>query len=223
MYIGICDDNKKDMLDIKNIISKTLFDIEDINFVQYSTGQEVIDDIEKDTFQCDLLYLDIFMNPVDGMAVAEYIRENDIDVDIIFVTNSTEHVYEGYLYKAFAYILKNSMWEKLPEATLRYIKEISSAEEYLNITSEGAVKRIPISKIIYIESDARKLLLHLKNEIISFYGKLSELEEILKDKGFLRIHQSYMVKKSVVTKYSKSTVYLGDITLPVSRKYASQL
>jgi len=223
VYIGICDNNKNDLSLIKNIISNTLFDVEDVNIITYCTGQEVIDHIEKGGFACDILYLDIFMTPVDGMAVAEYIRDNDVDVDIIFVTNSTEHVYEGYLYKAFAYILKDSMNDKLPDATLRYMKEISTAEEYLNITSEGAVKRIPISKIVYIESDARKLILHMKNDTVSFYGKLSEIEEMLKDNDFKRIHQSYLVKNSAVTKYTKASVFIGDLVLPVSRKYAALL
>ena len=190
MYIGICDDNSKDLSDIRRIISDTLFQIEDVNFIEYSSGSQVIDDIKSGSFNCDLLYLDIFMETVDGMEVAEYIRDKDVDVDIIFVTNSTEHVYEGYLYKAFAYVLKDTMEDKLPDATTRYMKEISSAEEYLNVTSEGVVKRIPISRIIYIESDARKLILHLKNESVAFYGKLSEIEGILGNKGFTRIHKS---------------------------------
>lgn len=223
MYIGICDDNKNDLKAIRRIVSDALFYVEDIHFVEYSSGSKVISDIDKGVFQCDLLYLDIFMNQPDGMEVAKYIRDNEVDVDIIFVTNSKEHVYEGYLYKAYAYVLKETMKEKLPDATQRYMKEISTTEESLNVTSEGVVKRIPISKIYYIESDARKLIVHLKNENITFYGKLSELEAILGSKGFTRIHQSYMVRDSFVTKYTKSAVCIGDIQLPVSRKYASNI
>ncbi len=219
MYIGICDDNKADLSAVRRIISDTLFQVEDINIIEYNTGSEVIRDIEAGVFLSELLYLDIFMDGIDGMEVARYIREHDVDVDIIFVTNSVEHVYEGYMYKAFAYILKDTMEDKLPDATLRYMKEISTAEEYLNVTSEGVVKRIPISRINYIESEARKLVLHLKNDTVTFYGKLSELEEVLKDKGFTRIHQSYMVKDSAVTEFRRTEVYIGDIVLPISRRY----
>ena len=42
------------------------------------------------------------MEPVNGMQVAEYIRTNKVDVDIIFITRSTEYVYQGYIYKAFS-------------------------------------------------------------------------------------------------------------------------
>ncbi len=223
MYVGICDDNANDLNKVKSIVSHALFDVCDINIITYSTGEDVLRHIEKGDFNCELLLLDIFMEPVDGMSVAEYIRENSIDVDIIFVTNSVEHVYEGYTYKAFAYILKDSMSEKLPVAIRRYVEEISSAEEYLNITSDGAIRHVPISKILYIQSDARKLNLYLKNQVISFYGKMSEVEELLADKGFVRIHQSYMVKMNMVEKYTKSVVHICDQQLPVSRKYASNL
>ena len=84
----------------------------------------------------------------------------------------------------------------------------------------GETHRIPISSIRYIDSNGRKLTLHKKDGEISFYSKMSEVEDALLPHGFLRIHQSYMVAKSEIRVLRKEEVVLDDIELPISRKYA---
>ncbi|MBQ9199556.1 MAG: response regulator transcription factor [Lachnospiraceae bacterium] len=223
LYIGICDDEDKDLNLINDEITKTLFDVVETKVYKFHSGKEVIDAIERDDFKCNLLFLDVYMQPSDGMETAEYIRKNGIDVDIIFVTNSTEHVYKGYIYKAFSYILKPSIKETISEELKRYVEELLDTDECLNVKSEGVIRKIPISHIVYVESDARLLILHLKKEDVSFYGKLNELESLLADKGFVRTHQSYMVRKTAVTGMTAKELMLDDITVPISRKYYQSL
>lgn len=47
---------------------------------------------------------------------------------------------------------------------------------------------------------------------------ISQWEQILED-GFLRTHRSFMVNINHVTKAESDAVMLGEITIPVSRKY----
>ena len=219
LNIGICDDEDKDLNLINDEIKKALFDVVEIKIYKFHSGKEVIDAIEKNEFECNLLFLDIYMKPFDGMETAEYIRKNSVDVDIIFVTNSAEHVYKGYIYKAYSYILKTALQKNISDELKRYVDELLDTGECLNVKSEGTMRKIPISYILYIESNARILILHLKNEDVSFYGKLSELEAVLNDKGFMRIHQSYMVKKTAVTGVTGKEAFIGSVSVPISRKY----
>ena len=159
----------------------------------------------------------------DGMEVASYIRSNKVDVDIIFVTKTPEFVYKGYMYKAFSYILKPGIMEDLPVETKRYLSEIRESEECINVTSEGVSRKVPISQILYVESSKRRIILHLKAEDIPFYAKMSEVEPVLVERGFVRTHQSYMVKAKFVTKSTSTEVHLGDVIVPVSRRYSQQI
>jgi DNA-binding LytR/AlgR family response regulator len=78
--------------------------------------------------------------------------------------------------------------------------------------------------IRYIESNVRKLILHLTNEDISFYAKLNDLADVMQEKGFVRVHQSYMVRlKEIVSISSDSVVLEKNVTVPVSRKYYADL
>ena len=219
LTIGICDDSKQDENLIRDMLSKALFAKEDYQVDIFGSGQEIIDAIEKNKFTCNFLLLVIYMEPVGGMAVAGFIRKNKVDVDIIFITKSVEHVYEGYVYKAFAYILKEKLHTDMEKELLRYMDEINMSEECLNVVSDWQKKRIPISAIQYVESDARKLILHTKTEKVDFYAKMSNMEAVLNTRGFVRIHQSYMVRISSITGMNKESVSLGDSTMPISRKY----
>lgn len=221
--VGICDDSIKDANLIYDLVSKTLFEEEEARIYRYQSGQELIASIEGKTFNCNLIYLAICMNGLNGLEVADYIRKNKIDVDIIFVTKTSDYVYKGYMYKAYSYILKKGMKEDIPQETLRYIREIRDSEECINVTSSGIKRKVPISQIMYVESDKRRLILHTKTEAIPFYAKMSELESVFLDRGFIRTHQSYMVKAKYVTNTKVDEICLGDITLPISRKYSKQV
>ena len=157
---------------------------------------------------------------MNGMEAAGYIRDNKLDLDIIFITKSTEYVYQGYQYRAYAYILKDHLKENLPEVLVRYVEDLIQSEAYMNVASSGEMHRVPISAIRYIESNGRKLILHLTDDEISFYSKMSDIEEEMAKQGFVRIHQSYMVSKKAVRTLRKDSVALDDLELPVSRRYA---
>ena len=50
-----------------------------------------------------------------------------------------------------------------------------------------------MENIIYFESDDREIILHQKDRQDIFYEKLLNIEKNLKDKGFYRIHRSYII------------------------------
>lgn len=219
LRIAICEDNPQHRVEIHRLVERALFSRTDMEICYYENGAQVIEDIEKQKFLFDLLMLDIHMNPVDGMQTAEYIRRNRVDVDIIFVTVSTEHAYDGYIYKAFTYILKPIDERRMMYELQRYLDEKEQTEEYLNIPVRGMVKKVPLRKVLYFESDSRKILIHMKSEIIEFYAKLDEVESVVGEGLFVRCHQSYLVNRLFVSSVARSELSVDRAVIPISRKY----
>ena len=220
MYkIAICEDEKKDMDQIRELVFDTLRPNEDVQIQPFSDGKDLIRNLEENPGRCNLLLLDIGMKPVDGMQVAEYIREHKLDMDIIFITKSDAYVYQGYKFKAYAYILKTWLKRDFKAELRRYWDEISANDAYMNVKIKGAVYQIPLSSIRFIESHERQLLIHQKKETTECYSKMCDVEEQLLEHGFLRIHQSYIVAKKEVCSIRKNAVVLSDRELPVSRRY----
>jgi len=220
LRIGICDDNRNDLNRIHDLVSKTLFSVEEIQILEYGSGKELLKKLEEDPKICDLLLLDICMEPVDGMDTAMFIRDHKLDMDIIFITHSTEYVYRGYKYRAYAYIVKDRLEEDVPQELRRYVDERYENGAMLTIEKGGEKHMIPVSSVSYIESGGRILTVHWDEEDLSFYGKMSDIEDNMRSLGFIRIHQSYMVSARKIKVVRKDTVVLDDMTeLPVSRKY----
>lgn len=141
IHIGICDDEKGMQKQIYDIVQHELFKYDDAEYTYYSSGKEVIEAIEADDFYCDLLLLDINMPKTDGLSTAKYIRECQVDVDIIFVTVSQEHVFDGYTFQAFSYLLKPIDRGRLSDEINRYMLQKTKHAECLHITINGRKSR----------------------------------------------------------------------------------
>ena len=78
---------------------------------------------------------------------------------------------------------------------------------------------LPVSDIAYIESnDTEVRIVTVSGESHRNKTGISQWENLLGD-GFLRIHRSYLVNTGLMTVTSPDTVTVGDVQLPVSRKY----
>ena len=70
----------------------------------------------------------------------------------------------------------------------------------------------------FLSNDAETWVYTLDGERYRNKTTISQWEQILED-GFLRTHRSFMVNINHVTKAESDAVMLGEITIPVSRKY----
>ena len=235
LRIGICDDDREYREKIHDLVIHSIFSYDDAQVVHYMSGKQVVDDIEKEEFDIDLLLLDINMPEYDGLNTAKYIRENNVDVDIIFITVSAEHIFDGYTYKAFSYILKPVDKKRLDDEIGRYMTERSKCTNCLHISVNGKKEQILLDKVYYFEGEKRKIKIYQKGESISFYAKmedgsqittqdkLSEIEKRIGEKRFVRCHQSYLVNKKYITGSSRTEIKVGESVLPISRRYQEEI
>lgn len=83
---------------------------------------------------------------------------------------------------------------------------------------------VPITKIIYLESQRWSVIIHTEDENFKIVSKLGEEEKRLTAHGFIRIHQSYLINMQYIKKFLSDKVFLKDQEepLPVSRKYKDE-
>lgn len=219
LHLGICDDEKEHRAQMDELFSRAFFQYDETDAAYFKTAEEVIEKIEKNQFQIDLLLLDIHMPRKSGLDLAEYIRRNQIDVDIIFITVSPDHVFDGYTYQAFTYLLKPLDYGRVKEEVKRYMELKNNNSDCLHININGRSERIFLNQVFYVSAQGRKVLFHMRDEDISAYAKLNDLEETLKDSDFIRCHQSYLVNKKFVQSHSRILLTVAGEEIPISRKY----
>lgn len=172
----------------------------------------------------DLAFLDIDFagKSYTGLDIARRLRALREDAVIIFITNYIEYAPEGYEIQAFRYLLKSELSAKLRPCIEQAFAAMRKRKSSTRIRCEGEPIEILLSDLLYIEAMGHSLIYHLPNKQLECYGKLSDAEKELSERGFLRIHKSYLVNMAHLRKltYGEALLDSGE-SLPVgSRKYS---
>ena len=102
--IGICDDEARVRLKTRQLVEKYLKMYElTYEIYEFSSGEELLASYPQ---SLDVLLLDITMGQLNGIETAKEIRSFDSTVDIIFLTSLMEFMQEGYVVRAYRYLLK---------------------------------------------------------------------------------------------------------------------
>ncbi len=129
-------------------------------------------------------------------------------------------LYFVVLFKSFILLIRHY---HLDQRTILNLEEEKSKLEkgHITVRSKRQSARIAFDQLLYIESLADYISLHLVDgEKVESKMKISHMEKELPD-SFLRIHRSFIVNRSKITSFSREEVALGEIELPVSRTYRS--
>lgn len=172
--------------------------------------------------EIDIAFLDIDMGALNGISLAHKIRSVCSGTILIFVTNYIEYSLEGYEVQAFRYLLKSEINKKLCLYFSQAVKAYEKERTYLRFCSENNEIDVLPSNLVYIETEQRHLKLHLINDSRDTFlinMTMQNLQDLLQDKGFLRIHQSYIVNMAYIQKIQSVGVWLnGGVKLPISAR-----
>jgi DNA-binding LytR/AlgR family response regulator len=178
------------------------------------------------SFKPELALLDMQLeNPIDGIELSSLI-DKTYKIPYIFITANadTMMVKEALQTNAAAYLTKPFKKADLFAAVKIALKSKEPAkEENLVVRDSGSTLFIPVNEIIYIESNGNYIDIHTKKQKIISRQSLEWAEEQLPEHLFLRVHRSFIINVSAVSKSNSKTVYIGEIEIAVSRTYAAKL
>ena len=220
--IGICEDELHYRVNIKDMLGDILSTYS-INYkiYEFSSGEELLSNYPKDL---DILIMDIQMKIINGMDTARKIREFDQNLEIIFMTSFSEFMQEGYEVKAYRYILKPISERKISRNILPCINEIMKKKNnYLTINVKNYVDRIKIDSIVYIETDRPNILIYTNDNKYTTKMSISKIEKILREHGFFRCHNSYIVNLKLVESMNSNTLKIGEKYIPISKYRVKEL
>ena len=195
MNIALCDDELPELEILRHHVEefgsqKKLA----LTISCFQSGESLLSDLSRGRV-FGIIFLDIFIGSSNGVLVARKIREINKQCSIIFVTNSRDHAIEGYGVRAMQYLLKPLGTNALEETLEQALEvQLANGPKTIHIATRQCDYSIPLSDILYAESDARLVTIHRREgEDISFYERLDNFEEQCRDARFLRCHKSFLV------------------------------
>jgi len=168
----------------------------------------------------DLVFLDVEMPKMNGFEMLEQLPS--ISFHLIFTTSYDQYALKAIRFSAIDYLLKPIDAAELQAAIKKVIersqKPIAEQLEMLMQkiqspstpiskialpTMEG-LQMIQVDSIISCESDSNYTILHLKDKkkkVVS--STLKDIEELLEEHSFVRVHRCYLVNLNEIEKYLK--------------------
>ncbi len=173
------------------------------------------------TLKPELIFLDVDLNhEINGFGILD--RVKDCELNVIFTTGHSEHALAAFEYNAVTFLLKPYSDEKLKEAIER-ARLISLASQQQNIENlrltesflskqtdlfpvrkaSGDVLIINVNDCVFLKPDGKSVNLYFTDgtEEEAEFRPFAEWAAILQNRGFIRIHQKFLVNIRCIKKY----------------------
>jgi DNA-binding LytR/AlgR family response regulator len=186
----------------------------------------------------DVLFCDIKMPGLDGMALARVLAHFADRPQVVFVTAYDEHAVDAFEVSATDYVMKPVRAARLSQAVRRVVTAIAAvtgagsspapvADETIPVGLGGVTRFIKRSQVRYAQAQGDYARLHTATGSHLVRTSLTTLEERWAEAGFVRIHRSTLVALPYVdamrTGHGGCKIRLGDIELQVSRRHLRDL
>ncbi len=236
----IIDDDAYIREELKTMISASFSD--DIKLLgTFSEPRLGLDFIRKN--DVDLIFLDIFMPGMSGFDLLDNL--GNTNAAIIFITSFNGYAIRAIKYSALDYLLKPVKSEELRAAINRLNEKTerqflntrisnlrhnllaeNDASMQLVLGSKQGEHRFSLNDIIRCEADSNYTLIHLKaNKKFLASKTLGEIEDMLSESRFLRVHKSHLVNPEFIDHITTSNelVLNEESRIPISRRRASEV
>jgi len=184
----------------------------------------------------DLVFLDIQMPDLSGMELARILdgKKSDKKSRIIFTTAYNQFAIEGYKVDALDYLLKPFSYEEFLKSSTKAYQyfenqsqptnnrnENTKPEEYIFLKVEYQLVKVMLNDITHIEAYKDYVKVHLKNKpnpLLSLTS-MKNMEELLPNDKFMRIHRSFIINLDQIDSVSRNVVNIGNHQIAVSDNY----
>ncbi len=210
MYrIAICDDERSSVQDASKMIGRysDFHENIEISVDVFYTSLDFLEALEKNSY--DIYFLDIYIDRINGIDLADVIRKNNENANIIFMTSSNAFYKEAFRIHAVHYLEKPILEEDFFEAMDRVIN-LDTEIHYISFKDGGNVHRIDVERIVCIESEDHYKRINAGEETFLVRSTIQELKDELEFPYFYPLGKKSIINLKKVLKISKENVIMEN-------------
>jgi len=168
----------------------------------------------------DLIFLDIHLPKLKGI---DFIRTLQDPPEIIITSAYPEYALQGYELEVMDYLLKPVEFSRFLTAVnklpARNSPDPSIRRPHLFFFVRRKKVKVFLDEILYIESRKEYIQISTKSRTFLTKFSLGELEKLLANDQFLRVHRSFIVAKDKVEAFTSTDIDINDHQIPIGRNY----
>lgn len=208
MKIVLCDDDGLFILTLKEQLQlffrQNHLPLPEI--ISFTNGEDLL----SYPGDIDILFLDIEMPGINGIAVGEALKKRSSKTIIFIVTSYSEYLDDAMRFHVFRYLSKpldmQRLFRNLKDALALY----HSVSENIIVETRQEIVKLPVNDIIAVEAQGRRVTVHTaKKDYESVHGMRYWVEKLPKN-CFLQSHRSFIVNLRHVNNFSHDLISLAD-------------
>ena len=181
--------------------------------------------------QIDLIFLDINMPVLDGMAFLKTLKKLP---EVIFTTAYREYAVEAFDLAACDYLLKPFSLDRFIVAVDKALEKIKGRQEheidssetgnedFLFIRADGKIYKIFHKDLLYAEANGNYTKIVTPGRTLMVTMTFTSFESMLPTTAFIRIHRSYIINKSSITHIEGNYLLINNTELPIGSNYKTE-
>ena len=170
----------------------------------------------------DLVLLDVRMPGLDGLQLAERLRQLPVPPRVVFVTAHAEHALRAFEIDAVDYLTKPVRRARLQEALARVAQRLGlpaagpaaapappAGQPMLVVSDRGRLQRVPVADILYLKAELKYVTLRTAAHAYVLDDSLADLEQRLAG-AMLRVHRNALVARHAIRRLERRAAEGAD-------------
>ncbi len=205
--------------------------VENVDYLQL-TGQGS-NPLELNTIlaeqEVDLIFLDIQMPVINGI---DFLKITPNLPMVILTTAYPSYALEGFDLDVLDYLLKPITFNRFLKAvnkandffglqrkSLQTDVQVDTTEDFFFIKCDNKFEKIIYRKILFVQALQNYVTIYTEDKKYVSLLSLKVVEQKLMNKGFIRVHKSYIVSKSKIDNMESHEISIKSHRIPISRNY----
>lgn len=170
----------------------------------------------------DLLFLDIDMPEITGLELLKILPNPP---KTILTTAYSQYALESYDHGVIDYLLKPIYFPRFLKAIDRFFSLTSNTsieQETINSISvkvDGFYMDIELNNLLYAQSLGNYVKLFTKTRTYLASMTTTELQNILPESLFMRVHKSYIIALNKIDRVDSENIIINAVSIPIGITY----
>lgn len=181
-----------------------------IETASFHCGEAFLDALASEAFS--VVFMDIYMDGMDGVAAASKMREQDSRCFLVFLTSSAEFMPNAFSCHAFDYITKPFHAERVIKVLTDIWKLLPPSQKYIELSVGRKTTRIFFDNIICAVTDAHYLDIALTSgNSLRCRMTLSEfIEKVGNDPRFISVNKGILANADHILDFEDNCCLLDN-------------
>jgi two-component system, LytTR family, response regulator len=178
--------------------------------------------------KADLVFLDIQMPELTGIQFMKIIRNT---CKVILTTAYPQYALDGYEYDVIDYLLKPITLDRFMIATQKAKDRLFAPAppalpppiQHIFLKTEYRIQKVDLSAIFYIEGLRDYIAVHTPAGRILSLESMKNMEAILPEDQFIRIHKSYIINRDKIDFIERGRIIINKEYLPIGDTFREKV